>query len=374
MTQHAKLQGFVDELLVDRSGDGGDRHPSEGDDRNASSLRTMEYRPDRDGPIAYRNLPWDGRRPELQQRQGMPLPPNATGQGQGHDLQDEYEAPWIPMPTIPGSGVGGPVVRRQVAPFPRPKPVTVPGARPGFQPNDWYSDAGARTSAKKVLISPSETSPQQQNLNRRRWLHPTGIGHQNKSLKQGLGYFGASRASEDPKTKMTKVTSHGGLDCPGNTVRMPTDAELIGVQESFGWVKDRNGQRVRASLGYTLTFDLGDGLQLSLLHVKPSRRVLDLKDQFANPNGRFVRSARFRMGEDLGEVDHQAYLGKNDHTHLQITAEGGDYNGQQVGGFAVDPTYLFERDGVPIPPRGDAYEDDSGFWEDLRRLLPRFQP
>ena len=73
------------------------------------------------------------------------------------------------------------------------------------------------------------------------------------------------------------------------------------------------------------------------------------------------------MGEDLGVVDRQAYLGKNDHTHMQITAEGGAYNGQDVDGFAVDPTNLVERGGVPIAPPDGAYSDDGGFWEELRR-------
>ncbi len=153
---------------------------------------------------------------------------------------------------------------------------------------------------------------------------------------------------------------------------MPTDAELIGVQESFVWVTDKNGKQVRKSMGYTLTFDLGDGLQLALLHVRPSQRVLDLQAQLTNPRGRFVRSTRFRMGEDLGFVDDRAYFGRNDHTHLQITAEGGDYNGQHVAGFAIDPTQFVERGGVPVAPRDDAYSDDGGFWQELQELLPGF--
>jgi hypothetical protein len=66
------------------------------------------------------------------------------------------------------------------------------------------------------------------------------------------------------------------------------------------------------------------------------------------------------MGDDLGTVDTNAYSGKNDHTHLQITLDGGVFNGAPVKGFAVDPTILFDKSTQTPAEWGDKLLKDLG--------------
>ena len=154
-------------------------------------------------------------------------------------------------------------------------------------------------------------------------MSPTGNFAQTEPLARGYGYFGSSRANF--------TFYHGGGDFKGTKVLMPTDAPLIGVAESFV---------NKTSIGYTLTFDLGDGMQLAVLHVHPSQELLQFwaRTQNESPPQRMVQ-----MGHELGDVDTNAYGGRNDHTHLQITLNGGFFNGAPVKGFAVDPTRLFDN-------------------------------
>ncbi|MBP6014442.1 MAG: hypothetical protein KBA31_19595 [Alphaproteobacteria bacterium] len=297
-------------------------------------------------------LPWDGQRDA-----GIPLQSGFGRYSEPVETAPADEAPWRSSPSSPGDGA--PRITRQVPAYPKPKPVLLPGIPRGYQPGDWYNDQGATTGLDKVLVPASELSPRQQaNLQRRRWMHPTGQTHGNQSLTQGMGYFGASRREG------TKVTYHGGIDCPGTTVRMPTDAELVEVVEMTG--TDEKGNPF--SKGYMLVFDLGDGLQMSLLHVRPNERILALKEQL-DGRARFVRPLRIRMGEVLGEVDTAAYDGRNDHTHMQIITSGGAYNGRSVPGFAVDPTPFVEKDGEPVLET-DGQRDD--LWDDFQDFLRRF--
>ncbi|MBI1213953.1 MAG: hypothetical protein GC190_21030 [Alphaproteobacteria bacterium] len=132
---------------------------------------------------------------------------------------------------------------------------------------------------------------------------------------------------------------------------MPTDAQLIDLHEAFktdahGQPKlDKNGNKI--SIGYIATFNLGNGLHLSLLHLRPSQKLRDFwRDIRTHPG----MDRTVRMGNVLGNVDTQAYEGRNDHVHLQITTDGGWYNGQRVKGFAVDPTPF-------LAPEGQSNED-----------------
>lgn len=263
-------------------------------------------------------------------------------------------------------------------PHPTPKPgPKIPNAPSKYQPNEWYartpkefSDDPAHsdyrfavTSKQKVLVTPFELSRQQQaNLfggkpirgKRRGWISPTDSGPNYTLLTQGFGYFGARRKGGG------RNSHHGGLDFVGTDVRMPTDATLIEMYEDVEYGRDANGNPVVVrSKGYTLVFDLGDGMQLSLLHVALSKELLDRWARIkSSSSGADMGMRWIPIGTPLGKVDFSAYGGKNDHVHLQITLQGGTFNGAAVPGFAVDPTPFFQGP-----------SDQPSWWQELLRTF-----
>lgn len=201
---------------------------------------------------------------------------------------------------------------------------------PKFQPGAWRTRAEARSHNGKLLVDPQElTDAQRRNLFGRRWINPTGQCAGTRRLRDGYGYFGASRSDR---------TYHGGLDFPGDDVRMPTDARLLEIKDA-------------GKEGHTLIFDLGNGMQMAMHHVKPSKALLDYWNSLQGKT-RFVRSGSISAGTPLGWVDKKA----RDHVHIQIAGVGGTFNGRRLthrvdengqivswpgGGFVVDPTRLF---------------------------------
>lgn len=323
--------------------------------------QTLEFRPDRDGSAQWQNQPWDGRREPVlpvQSNTGQPLP----------DDQEMYDAdaPWFPLPT---DHFYGPSINRRSSRDPSQRvDGMAPTAPDQYQPGHWRQRAGARTETGKVLVGIDELPLiHQQTLRRRGWMHPTGVLHGNERLENGFGYFGATRL------RRGNVSWHGGYDAVANemnTVQMPTDARLVSMVDTATSedCKDKNGRKIldpltgkprKRSRGYTLTFDLGNGMRLSLLHVRPTQNLRV--------------GQNIGMGELIGEVDTNAYCGTNDHTHMQITMQAGHYNGQDVSGFAVDPTDLVERNGEPRRQHDDnnffGREWDE-FWRDLGRRWP----
>jgi hypothetical protein len=212
----------------------------------------------------------------------------------------------------------------RIAPLP-PRTILDTNVPDEFQPNAWRSQYQPKSHLGKTLLDPRDLSARQRtNLYGRRWASPTETGPTLARLRDGYGYFGARRSDG---------TYHAGIDFPGNEVRMPTRARFV------GWRWD-------ARNGYTLVFDLGDGLQLSLLHVTPTAELrergpnLDSAEDIRTfrRRGPGLVSQDFELGDYLGTVDHA----KADHVHMQIICAGGTLNGERLErGFAADPTPLF---------------------------------
>lgn len=188
-------------------------------------------------------------------------------------------------------------------PNPTPKPPAPPPRvpHPGHRPGEWQRQPDPRTSNGSRLVSHTALSQKQQdNLRNRNWVHPTGEYPGNERLLRGWGYFGAERSGTGG------VSYHGGYDAPGDEVVLPTRAKFVGY--------DPDTQ--------ILTFDLGDGLVLQLVHVNPTPQMLRMRP-----------GANLDAGWPLGRVDSQ-----QDHAHIQIraTEPGGDK-------WVVDPTPYMEK-------------------------------
>jgi hypothetical protein len=322
------LGGFAHSNLVRRAfADANDVSKPVGGEA-VSVTEHVEARDRRAGALP---LPSDGERGRMRPLQGAPygpmgpLPWEKSAPKQEEDpepdwfgpIDDSYEGPDLrrdvddplPPPTI----------------FSRSDPVA-----PEFQPGAWRTRREARSHLGKLLVDPRDlTERQRRNLFSRKWMNPTGQCAGNKRLRDGYGYFGAGRDDG---------SYHGALDFPGDDVQMPTDARLLEIKDA-------------GKEGHTLIFDLGDGMQLAMHHVKPSA---DLLRYWRSLQGLepYSRGGTIRAGALLGKVDKKA----RDHVHLQITGIGGtlngvrlsrrlDKNGQIVGmkqgGFVVDPTMLF---------------------------------
>jgi hypothetical protein len=269
---------------------------------------------------------------EVEQESDTPVGSQLTDKPM--DIQrDERESPLDPNWSPSKSRYDPPREWRQ---FRRPRPAN-PAKAPPHKTTPF-----AQTERGKVLIGIDELDPIRKAQFRPEigsWTWPTSYPPTQKQLTQGFGYFGAPRGR--------KGAFHGGLDFHADPdpnketqVRMPTGARLTSVKESFYDKVDANGQSVRVSTGYTLRFDLGNGVVLELLHVKPTEEMLLLQAELASGGG---RSSRFiPRGSVIGFVDRDAYEGRNDHVHLQITMQRGRMSGQTVSGFAIDPTELFD--------------------------------
>jgi hypothetical protein len=244
----------------------------------------------------------------------------------------------------PLPGADGPEIWRTKdldTPFP-PYPV-VPHPVNGVQPDRWRRHPDPHTPGGHILISPDELPERQQkNLREREWVSPTQQVPDYGPTGLGDSYFGSYRA---PGRGPQDWYFHGGLDFKGSKVVLPTRARF----------KELRYSRV---YGYMISFDLGDGMTLSLLHVQPTAELLALAKSGDHP----IWDAR----HELGVVDPTVYKGKGDHVHVQITMENGRYNGQPAG-FAIDPTPMFPNQYSP-PQRAPASNGWQQFWDWLKTL------
>jgi hypothetical protein len=300
-----------------------------GDHTSREAERVMG-RKARDLQSGTRLLPWDGERGRTQSLQGSPygpmgpMPWEKSAPKQDEDPEPDWFGPI-------DDSYEGPDLRRD-ADDPLPPPTifsrTDPVA-PEFQPGAWRARREARSHLGKLLVDPRDlTERQRRNLFGRKWMNPTGNCAGNKRLRDGYGYFGAGRSDG---------TYHGALDFPGDDVQMPTDARLLEIRNA-------------GKEGHTLIFDLGDGMQLAMHHVKPSAELLRYWRSLQGLEA-YSRGGTIRAGALLGKVDKTA----RDHVHLQISGIGGTLNGVRLtrrlengqivetkqGGFVVDPTMLF---------------------------------
>ncbi|MFM9863669.1 MAG: hypothetical protein ACKVRO_08680 [Micropepsaceae bacterium] len=214
--------------------------------------------------------------------------------------------------------------------FANPKVDPLEYPPPGYEYGAWEKAQQPKTSTGSLLVSPARlTQRQQQNLLDRVWISPTERQVGGGRLKDGRGYFGADRLGAGPPR-------HGGYDAPykfpwegdndeqgkprSRAVRLPTRAVYTGFEPLAS-----DGKTVLNRL----TFDLGDGLTLELLHVQLTP-ALDAKIKAARRSG---KPLELDAGEVLGDVD-----ATHDHTHIQIIASGP--NGER---WVVDPTYFMEK-------------------------------
>lgn len=275
--------------------------------------QTLEYVPERDGSGPA--VPLGG----AQHPSGGP-----AGQFGSVDLGEggESATDGIRIKPRPGGGF---------SPSPLPEQP-----KPGYEYGAWrqkydawrqgLGPAPVTEGGSTIVDRSALTQAQQDRLNYRRWVHPTGKRAGAVLLEKGFGFFGAQRNATG-RPQATKF--HGGYDAPfrypndpasvgsDRGVVLPTDAQFVGFAE-----KDASGAVINK-----LTFYLGDGLYVELLHVTPNARLMKLI------NGNRFGGA-LAAGEALGDID-----ATHDHTHLQIlvTQPNGDR-------WAIDPTPYMEPD------------------------------
>ena len=260
--------------------------------------------------------------------------PSAQGQQAQQPPATRQRNPewWQQKPLLPtedgGEAALDPKPRRH-GPFAPPPPLEQPG--PDHEYGAWSRNPNARTDTGSLLVSPDRLSQrQQENLMRRSWIHPTGKLTGAGRLEQGWGYFGAPR-------KGANAPYHGGFDAPyryptdpdydengrpiayDRTVRLPTRAICKGFTAN-----SQGGASINR-----LSFDLGDGITLELLHIQVSP-ALDAKLKAAQRAG---KPLELDAGEVLGDID-----AGHDHTHVQMIVAGP--NGER---WVVDPTYFMEE-------------------------------
>lgn len=301
---------------------------------------TLEFRPDRDGPLRAETLPWNGERLEATPLQGMPTqqPP-----------QSAHDPWWKDKPLLPEEGgEAGLDPTPKSGPFARPQVDPLDTAPPGYEYEEWQKAPNPRTAIGSLLVPPSRlTQRQQRNLNDRTWISPTGRSVGGGRLKGGRGYFGADRIGSGPPR-------HGGYDAPykfpweadvdesgkprSREVRLPTRVLRATFEE-----KDSNNAVINR-----LSFDLGDGITLELLHVTPTpalrKAIADAK--------RTGRPLQLDAGVLLGEID-----AGHDHTHVQIIVT--QPNGER---WTVDPTDFMEKKARTFSRK--PMRDDWEWWID----------
>lgn len=258
----------------------------------------------------------------------QPAYPGQTPQTQGPRPRDENW--WKQKPLLPSEEGGEAAIEPNPnGPFSRPRQDPLEETPPGYEYGAWERDPHPRTSTGSLLVSPARlTQRQRENLLGRVWIYPTERQVGGGRLEKGRGYFGADREGAGPPR-------HGGYDAPykfpweqdndeqgkprSRAVRLPTRSVCTGFTP-----KAKSGETINR-----LSFDLGDGLTLELLHVQLSP-ALDAKIKAAQRSG---RPLELDAGEMLGDVD-----AAHDHTHVQIVASGP--NGER---WVVDPTYFMEK-------------------------------
>jgi hypothetical protein len=278
--------------------------PDEVDDTQGWTLRDARPRP-KPSPFA----PPLSLRPSI-----LPDPPAQANAGDRSWIEPMFDAPLNPKKPSVGKFAPHPDVRQP------PEGFEYETWRPKFE--DWRAGRGARvfSDGGSTLVDRSMlTKAQQDLLNDRHWIHPTGIRTGANPLGGGHGFFGASREGK-------QGARHGGLDAPivpygekisspDRSVNLPTGAKFVDFREvsSGGDVINK------------FIFDIGQGISVEILHVKPSAKMQKLIDTHQY-------GGTFDAGELLGDVD-----AKHDHAHVQIIATGPNRER-----WAVDPTPYLE--------------------------------
>lgn len=205
---------------------------------------------------------------------------------------------------------------------------------PWYTPGDWRKARDPRTAGGTRLIGPERLTPtQRKNLAERNWIFPTDGDPEYGPVGLNYPFFGARRREGGPST------FHGGYDArfrkaqpgSGNAANKQVVAATRARFKKFTrYAKDG------VTVINKITFDLGDGMELEMLHVEPTPEIMAMERQLqaeearanaARSAGRPIPTVKYPevdAGYPLGEVDWPpAQPGKkrpppHDHTHMQL--------------------------------------------------------